>query len=126
MTSVLPPPTPPDADQTPTATMPLPPAERGALHIAPRAVEHIAGRVVRDAGAGADAVVSVERFEETIELAMQLSMPYPTQSLAASVEPVRHSLVERVAHMVGRPVSRLDMEVTSFTVPAPVPARRVR
>lgn len=126
MTSVLPPPTPPGTDPTPTAVIPVPPAERGALVIAPRAVAHIAARVVRDTGGGADAVVSVERLEETIELAVQLSMPYPTQSLASSIEPVRHSVVDRVGRLVGRPVTRLDMEVTSFTVPPAAPARRVR
>jgi len=124
--SVLPPPAPPDPEPAPTATIPRPSAERGALVIAPRAVQHIAARVVRDTGAGADAEVSVEKLEETIELAMKLSLPYPSQSLSSSIEPVRQAVVDRVGRLVGRPVTRLDVQVTSFTVPPPVPARRVR
>lgn len=121
MTSGLAPPVPPDTDPTPA-----PPAERGTLVIEPRAVEHIAARVVRDAGAADGASVSVERLDETVELTVRLSMPYPEQSLVDSIEPVRRSVVERVGRLVGRPVTRLDMEVTSFTVPAPAPVRRVR
>lgn len=103
------------------------PAERGTLHITSAALSHMASRAISDrSDSEMHPSVSVASVgPASIALAASLTLPYPSEPLAAVLNRLRDDVASDLALQTGKPVSRFDLRVDHFSLRSRRPARRV-
>lgn len=129
----------------PTSPLParIPPAERGATHIADRVVTKIAARAAREAlaaqpggtprgsgpGGAAAPHAAVTVHHDIARVRVSLELDYPSD-LAASCAAVRRQVVRRVEECAGMAVPEVDIDIehlhSAYTRSASARDRKLR
>jgi hypothetical protein len=109
-----------------TATT-VPPEQRGTLTIRPNVVARLAMRSLRaNTSAERDPAVHVTNFgDEHVELAADVTLPYPDEPVGAVLDRLRAQVARDVERAVGRPVRSVDLTVDKFVTTPSTPRRRV-
>jgi hypothetical protein len=96
------------------------PARRGVLRIKSRAAAHliegVLARTARDVAESEARVTSIS--DEGVEVALFVTLEYPTVPLSGVVRRIRRELAEEAGRQLGRPIRHIDLTVSGFVTPA--------
>lgn len=102
-------------------------ADRGTLDISSTAITRIAERSIAErSNSDMRPDVTVSSIgSASFAVAASLTLPYPSEPLAAVLNRLRVDVADDLARQTGRSVSRLDLRVDHLSLAPERPARRV-